>query len=268
MKTVFLIENPKHALLYAVTFKKSVSKNHHYIVNNEQYSDAIILYGFKKLVRLITPDEYSKEYNINKLNKVPMSTRLLDFMIIQDKSDQYKIMKQHLDEADEIIIATDPDLEDEDIARYLIRHSKNHNKNIKRFRFNSLDGNDINFSYSQIKDVSELTNREMAETLEKQNLRVPHFMIYQEVLDLIYLYFKDLISMLRQYSLDEIYIIYIEVFLENFKYIDYDVKELDMLSEDLDELVSKINNIIFSRYRNITEDDFEDLVGILDMYRK
>lgn len=41
-----------------------------------------------------------------------------------------------------------------------------------------------------------------------------------------------------------------------------------MLSEDLDELVSKINNIIFSRYRKITEDDFEDLVGILDMYRK
>ncbi|GEQ61296.1 hypothetical protein VL4N_07000 [Vagococcus lutrae] len=74
--------------------------------------------------------------------------------------------------------------------------------------------------------------------------------------------------MLRQYSLDEIYIIYIEVFLENFKYIDYDVKELDMLSEDLDELVSKINNIIFSRYRKITEDNFEDLVGILDMYRK
>ena len=53
-----------------------------------------------------------------------MSTRLLDFMIIQDKSDQYKIMKQHLDEADEIIIATDPDLEDEDIARYLIRTLK------------------------------------------------------------------------------------------------------------------------------------------------
>lgn len=58
------------------------------------------------------------------------------------------------------------------------------------------------------------------------------------------------------------------MFLENFKYIDYDVKELDMLSEDLDELVSKINNIIFSRYRKITEDNFEDLVGILDMYRK
>lgn len=72
----------------------------------------------------------------------------------------------------------------------------------------------------------------------------------------------------RQYSLDEIYIIYIEVFLENIKYIDNDVKELDMVSEDLDELVSKINNIIFSRYRKITEDDFEDLVGILDMYRK
>lgn len=64
------------------------------------------------------------------------------------------------------------------------------------------------------------------------------------------------------------FILYIEVFLENFKYIDYDVKELDMLSEDLDELVSKINNIIFSRYRKITEDDFEDLVRILDMYRK
>lgn len=58
------------------------------------------------------------------------------------------------------------------------------------------------------------------------------------------------------------------MFLENFKYIDYDVKELDMLSEDLDELVSKINNIIFSKYRKITEDDFEDLVRILDMYRK
>lgn len=58
------------------------------------------------------------------------------------------------------------------------------------------------------------------------------------------------------------------MFLENFKYIDYDVKELDMLSEDLDELVSKINNIIFSIYRKITEDDFEDHVRILDMYRK
>src|SRR5699024_9741717 len=143
MKTVILAEKPSQAQAYAEAFNQSERKDGYYIVSNEQYSNAIITYGFGHLVSLIAPDEYSEEYKTCKHEIINIVSKPLKFKVTKDKKKQYNIVKKHLDEADEIIIATDLDREGEAIARYIINLSGNNNKSIKRLWINSLESDEI-----------------------------------------------------------------------------------------------------------------------------
>lgn len=113
----------------------------------------------------------------------------------------------------------------------------------------------------------KFTNREMVNFLEKENIKVPIFMIYDEVVNHINSQLLNFIEMLRDYEFDEIYIPYITIFLEEFRPTEYDVKELEKFSDELDELFFKMNNSILSGYENVTEDDFDEVMKLLDKYR-
>src|SRR5699024_11699021 len=155
MKTVILAEKPSQAQAYAEAFNQSEWKYCYYIVSNEQYSNAIITYGFGHLVSLIAPDEYSEEYKTWKLETLPIVPKPFKFKVTKDKKKQYNIVKKHLDEADEIIIATDLDREGEAIARYMINHSNNQNKEIKRLWINSLEDEEIKTGFNNLKNENE-----------------------------------------------------------------------------------------------------------------
>lgn len=155
MKTVILAEKPSQAQAYAEAFNQSERKDGYYIVSNEQYSNAVITYGFGHLVSLIAPDEYSKEYKTWKLETLPIVPKPLKFKVTKDKKKQYNIVKKHLNEAHEIIIATDLDREGEAIARYIINLSGNNNKPIKRLWINSLETDEIKKGFENLKDGNE-----------------------------------------------------------------------------------------------------------------
>lgn len=155
MKTVILAEKPSQASAYAEAFNQSERKDGYFIVSNEKYNNAIITYGFGHLISLLTPDEYNEEYKQWKLETLPIVPNPFKFKVSRDKSKQYKIVKKHLDEADEIIIATDLDREGEAIARYIINHSKNQHKTIKRLWINSLETDEIKKGFNNLKDGNE-----------------------------------------------------------------------------------------------------------------
>ena len=154
-KTVILAEKPSQASAYAEAFDKFERKDGYFIVSNNQYSNAIITYGFGHLVSLISPDEYNEEYKTWKLDTLPIIPAPFKFTVTKDKLKQYNIVKKHLDEADEIIIATDLDREGEAIARYMINHSNNQNKEIKRLWINSLEVEGIKTGFNNLKNGNE-----------------------------------------------------------------------------------------------------------------
>lgn len=117
-------------------------------------------------------------------------------------------------------------------------------------------------------EIENLTPRKVKRILEKENKPVPIFLIYDKVVDHINSQLLDFIEMLRENDFDEIYIPYITLFLEEFHPTDYDYEELVKFSNELDELFYKINQTILSGYGELTEEDFEGVMDILNKYRK
>lgn len=153
--TVILAEKPSQAADYAASFNNSERKDGYYVVSNDRYKNAIITYGFGHLISLFAPDEYDERYKRWSLDTLPIFPTPFKHKVGKGKSKQYNIVKKHLDKADEIIIATDPDREGEAIARYIIHHSGNARKPIKRLWANSNEDTEIQLAFNNLKDGSE-----------------------------------------------------------------------------------------------------------------
>lgn len=174
---VILAEKPSQAGAYAEAFEKSERKNGYYIVSNNEMKNAIITYGFGHLVSLQEPEEYNKDLKNWNLDKLPIIPDPFKFKVSKGKTKQYNIVKNHLDNADEIIIATDLDREGEAIARFIINLSGNSNKKIKRLWINSLEKNEIQNGFKNLKNgedfyslYKEAETRSFADWLVGMNL--------------------------------------------------------------------------------------------------
>lgn len=153
--TVILAEKPNQAANYAAAFDTKERKDGYYIVSNDNYLNAIITYGYGHLISLLSPDEYDEKYKKWNLTTLPIFPKPFKFKVSQGKGKQYNIVKKHLNAADEIIIATDPDREGEAIARYIINHTGNTDKPTKRLWVNSNEVEEIQKAFKQLKDGKE-----------------------------------------------------------------------------------------------------------------
>ena len=174
---VILAEKPSQASAYTEAFDEVKRKNGYYVVSNNQFKEAIITYGFGHLVNLCSPEDYDKKLRKWDLNTLPILPNPFKFKIGKGKSEQYNIVKKHLDKADTIIIATDLDREGEAIARFIINHSGNENKEIKRLWINSLEKDEIKEGFKNLKDgkdfysmYKEAESRSFADWLVGMNL--------------------------------------------------------------------------------------------------
>lgn len=174
---VFLAEKPSQASAYAEAFTKSKRENGYYVVSNDEYKNAIITYGYGHLVNLYSPDDYDKNLKQWKLNTLPILPDHFKFKVGNGKSKQYKIVKDLLDKADTIIIATDGDREGEAIARLIINLSKNSHKTLKRLWINSLEKEEIQKGLNNLKNgedfysiYKEAETRQIADWLVGMNL--------------------------------------------------------------------------------------------------
>lgn len=175
--TVILAEKPSQAQAYAESFDTQQRKDGYYIVSGNGFNEAIITYGFGHLVSLFNPEEYQEEWKSWHLNTLPIFPNEYKFKVTKDKKKQYTIVKKYLDKAENIVIATDTDREGEAIARLIIRLSGNSNKPTKRLWINSLEKDEIQKGFQNLKNGEdyyssfvEAETRQIADWLVGMNL--------------------------------------------------------------------------------------------------
>lgn len=175
--TVILAEKPSQAQAYAESFPSNQRKDGFYIVSGNGFDETIITYGFGHLVSLYDPQEYQEEWKNWHLENLPIFPNEYKFKVTKDKRKQYNIVKGHLDKADNIIIATDTDREGEAIARLIIRLSGNDHKPIQRLWINSLEKDEIQKGFQNLKNGEdyyssfvEAETRQIADWLVGMNL--------------------------------------------------------------------------------------------------
>jgi len=174
---VVLAEKPSQAEAYAKSFEKNKRENGYYQVSGKGFDNTIITYGFGHLVELYDPEDYNNDWKNWQLDSLPIIPSNYQFKVSSDKQKQYKIVKRHLDNADEIVIATDSDREGEAIARLIIRLSGNDHKPQKRLWINSLEESEIQKGFQNLKDGQsfyssfvEAESRQIADWLVGINL--------------------------------------------------------------------------------------------------
>lgn len=149
MKRVILAEKPSQAQAYAESFGKFSKKDGYIILSS---SDEVITWGFGHLIELASPEEYTDEWKKWSMKALPIIPETFKFKVGQGKSKQFNVVKKLLKEADQIIIATDSDREGENIARSIINQAKASDKEIKRLWINSLESDEIQKGFSDLRD--------------------------------------------------------------------------------------------------------------------
>jgi DNA topoisomerase-3 len=116
---------------------------------------AKVTWAIGHLVELKNPDEYKDEWKKWRLETLPIIPDQFLYKVSKGKAKQYKIVKDLLKEADEIIIGTDPAREGENIARLLIMMAGANQKPIKRLWTSSLTENAIIKGFNELYDGSK-----------------------------------------------------------------------------------------------------------------
>ncbi|SEK19310.1 DNA topoisomerase-3 [Carnobacterium iners] len=150
--TLILAEKPSQAKAYAESFGKFSQKDGYIILNS---SNTMITWGFGHLVELASPEDYKEEWKKWSMKELPIIPETFKFKVGSGKAKQFNVIKKLLREADRIVIATDSDREGESIARSIINQAKVGNKEIKRLWINSLESEEIQKGFSDLRDGKE-----------------------------------------------------------------------------------------------------------------
>lgn len=118
------------------------------------------------------------------------------------------------------------------------------------------------------KGLENITPRKAKIIFEQQKKTIPLYLIYDEVVSHINTHLLNFIEMMKEFNWNEGYRPFIELFIEEFIPTEYDYEELVLFSNELDTLFYKINQRIFSRIGELEEEDFNQLMDILNKYRK
>ena len=118
------------------------------------------------------------------------------------------------------------------------------------------------------KDLENITPRKAKRMFEQQKKTIPLYLIYDEVVSHINTHLLNFIEMMKEFNWNEGYRPFIELFIEEFIPTEYSYEELVLFSNELDTLFYKINQRIFSRIGELEEKDFNQLMEILNKYRK
>ncbi|WP_408869165.1 DNA topoisomerase III [Brochothrix campestris] len=151
-KIVILAEKPSQAKAYADSFQSKQKIAGGFAIKDELFTaDVIITYAYGHLVELQNPEYYTADWKKWQLQQLPMFPERYQFKVTADKRAHFKQVKSYLDEADQIIIATDSDREGENIARSIIEVSGNAQKPTQRLWINSLESDEIRKGFATLR---------------------------------------------------------------------------------------------------------------------
>lgn len=150
---LILAEKPSQALAYANAFKTTRNEGYYEIFPDSIFPNgAIITWGIGHLVELIEPHEYDEKYKKWSLETLPIIPEQFRFKVKKDVRKQFNIVKDLMEKASEIIVATDADREGENIARSIILLAGASKKPIKRLWINSLEKDEIIRGFKNLQD--------------------------------------------------------------------------------------------------------------------
>lgn len=155
MTTIILAEKPSQARAYVQAFQNSTKKQGYFDVSDPVLPENTkVTFGFGHLVELATPDEYDSKYKKWALANLPIFPEKYKFVVGADKKKQFGIVKELLNQADTIIVATDSDREGENIAWSIMTKSgiDLKSKTLKRLWINSLEKEAILDGFKNLKD--------------------------------------------------------------------------------------------------------------------
>ena len=163
MATVILAEKPDQAekFAFALADKKIPKSGGKFEFQSEVFGDTIVTWGIGHLVGLSMPEKYEWLPNKEKwdLANLPFLPKMdeLKYEVSKGKSQQFTVVKACLENADQIIIATDPDREGENIAYNIFKLCKQSifKKPMKRLWINSLVKSEIIKGFKNLRNAEE-----------------------------------------------------------------------------------------------------------------
>ncbi|WP_085523015.1 type IA DNA topoisomerase [Tuberibacillus sp. Marseille-P3662] len=156
---VILAEKPDQARKLAAPFTHKKGNGFLTIDACKEFPEgAKVTWAIGHLVELKTPGEYDASWGKWSLEQLPMMPERFEYKVMSDKNKQFKVVKELLNEADGIIIGTDPAREGENIARLLIMMSGCAKKPVKRLWTSSLTESAIKKGFSELRDGKQTIN--------------------------------------------------------------------------------------------------------------
>lgn len=163
MAVVILAEKPDQGKKFASALAgKAVRDSGGKIeFKSEIFGDTIVTWGIGHLVGLSLPEKYEwlqnkERWDLKNLPFLP-AVNEMKYEVSKGKSKQFTTVKACLEQADEIIIATDPDREGENIAYNIFKLCKKSifDKPMKRLWINSLQNKEIIKGFKNLREASE-----------------------------------------------------------------------------------------------------------------
>ncbi|WP_225356301.1 DNA topoisomerase, partial [Ligilactobacillus salivarius] len=162
MTTVILAEKPSQAKNYIESFNSYEKYDGYFKVEDPIFNDeTFVTYCFGHLVTLAKPEYYNPDYAKSwNLKQLPIFPTAFHFEVAEGKHKQFNIVRELLNKANTIVIATDSDREGENIAWSILNqvHITNQQKNIKRLWINSLEKSVVLEGFRNLKDDEDYYN--------------------------------------------------------------------------------------------------------------
>ncbi|MEH2980239.1 DNA topoisomerase III [Bacillus amyloliquefaciens] len=159
MKPVILAEKALQAkeFIHAKALKPNVMKDGYYEIQpNEVFKHgALLTWASGHLLELAEPHTYKEEWKKWDVENLPIIPDNFSFVVSEARKKQFGIIKELLKNTNEIIVATDPDREGENIAYSIIEKCGCSNKKFKRLWINSLQPNVVNKGFENLLDASK-----------------------------------------------------------------------------------------------------------------
>lgn len=161
MKTVILSEKPDQAKKYAAALGPIKKGKGHFDVNTTIFSGEVsVTWGIGHLVNLASMDKYGDQYKKWNMSNLPFHPEKMIYEVSSKTREQFNNVKNQLETADIIILATDPDREGENIAYSIFSKcsAKVRNTPKKRLWINSMVDKEIQRGFQNLKDSKETYN--------------------------------------------------------------------------------------------------------------
>lgn len=145
---LFIAEKPTLAKAIA----NGLGKN----VNNDGYikiagTDDIVTWCFGHILEQSTPEEYDDKYKVWKIEDLPIVPEIWKLKVSKSCVKQFKIVKDLISKADEIVNGGDPDREGQLLVDEVLEFVKNR-KPVKRILLNALDDISVKRAINNLRD--------------------------------------------------------------------------------------------------------------------